>query len=462
MLSSTVSERTSQRQRTQYAFFLSCVAALGGFLFGYDLVIISGAQIFLKQQFALSPGQFGFAVSSAILGCIAGPSLGAWLCDKIGRKTTLLAAGILFVVGALGTTFAANIAMFNTFRIGGGVGVGLASLAAPMYIAELAPADWRGRLGLMYQFAVVSGAFSATIVSYFLARYVAPELSWRLMFASFLAPVSVFIILLLQVPEAPRWLAEKGRIEEALQILSRVNREDQSRKELDEIRKSLADETGSVAELFEPGMRRALLVGVALALFNNWTGWTGLAYYLPFLFQQCGYPRAAAAIGVNVIIMGGSLILTAISIWLVDRVGRRPIWLITSLAMFFCLLAAGLVFQSHLQGPIAVAVIFLCAAPHSIGLGPLPWLMMSELYPTRIRARAVSITTTCLWIAGFTAPLAFPTIENTSKRVLGSGAGVFWFYSAVCVLSFLWALKFLPETKGRSLEEIADSWRINA
>jgi SP family arabinose:H+ symporter-like MFS transporter len=329
-----------------------------------------------------------------------------------------------------------------------------------MYIAEIAPARWRGRLGLMYQFALVSGAVSATIVSYLLAKYVRPELSWRLMFASFLVPVSVFMILLLQVPQAPRWLAEKGRIEEALQILTRINGEDESRKELDEIRKSLADETGAFAELFEPGMRRALFVGMALALFNNWTGWTGLVFYLPFLFQQSGYPQAATAIGVNVLIMVGSAILTAISIWLVDRVGRRPIWLVTSVAMFFCLLAAGFVFQSHIEGPIAVGVIFLCAAPHAIGLGPLPWLMMSELYPTRIRARAVSITTTFLWIAGFTAPFAFPIIQAASKRILGSGAGVFWFYSAVCVLSFLWALKFLPETKGRSLEEIADSWRI--
>jgi SP family arabinose:H+ symporter-like MFS transporter len=460
VLSSKLSERTSVRSRAQYAFFVSCVAALGGFLFGYDLVIISGAQIFLKQQFALSPRQFGFAVSSAILGCIAGPSLGAWLCDKIGRKTTLMAAGMLFVIGAVGTAFGASIAMFNVFRIVGGVGVGLGSLAAPMYIAEVAPARWRGRLGLMYQFAVVSGAASATIVSYFLAKYVRPELSWRLMFASFLAPVSVFMILLLKVPQAPRWLAEKGRIEEAFQILARINGEDQAKKELEEIRNSIAGETGTFTELFEPGMRRALFVGIALALFNNWTGWTGLAYYLPLLFQQSGYPKAATAIGVNVLIWGGMLILTAISIWLVDRVGRRPIWLVTSVAMFFCLVAAGFLFQSHIKGPIAVGVIFLCAAPHAVGLGPLPWLMMSELYPTRIRARAVSITTTFLWIAGFTAPFAFPIIEAASKRALGTAAGVFWFYSVVCVLSFLWAFKFLPETKGRSLEEIADSWRL--
>jgi SP family arabinose:H+ symporter-like MFS transporter len=435
------------------------VAALGGFLFGYDLVIISGAQIFLRQQFALSPGQFGFAVSSASLGCIAGPSLGAWLCDKIGRKATLMVAGMLFVIGALGSAIATNIAMFNVFRVVGGIGVGLASLAAPVYIAEVAPAHWRGRLGLMYQFAVMSGAVSATIVSYFLAEYVRPELSWRLMFASFLVPVLFFMILLFKVPQAPRWLAEKGRIDEAFQILVRTHGEYQAKIELDAIRVSLAGESGTFAELFEPGMRKALFVGVALALFNNWTGWTGIAYYLPSLFQLSGYPQAASAIGVNVLIMCGLVVLTVISIGLVDRVGRRPMWLGGSVAMFFCLVAAGFVFQSHVQGPIAVAVIFACGAPHAIALGPLPWLMMSELYPTRIRARAVSITTTFLWIAGFTAPFAFPIIEVVSRRVLGTGAGVFWGYSVVCIMSFLWGFKYLPETKGRSLEEIADSWK---
>jgi len=156
----------------------------------------------------------------------------------------------------------------------------------------------------------------------------------------------------------------------------------------------------------------------------------------------------------------GSLMLTVLSVWLVDRAGRRPLWLITSAAMVFCLTGAGLVFQHHLTGPIAVAAIFLCAAPHSVGLGPLPWLMMSELYPTRIRARAVSITTTFLWIAGFTGPFFFPMIESSSKKVFGSAAGVFWFYAIVSVLAFLWGIRFLPETKGRTLEEIAASWEV--
>jgi sugar porter (SP) family MFS transporter len=453
-----VAAGSTSRANTGYAIFISLVAAMSGLLFGYDLVIISGTQIFLKNHFSLSPGQLGFAVSSALLGCIAGPSLGAWLCDRKGRKTTLVIAGCLFAAGAVGTALASSITTFNLFRIGGGIGVGVSSLAAPLYIAEVAPKRWRGRLGFMYQLTITIGALAATLVAYFLARYVAPDLCWRLMLASVLIPVAGFMILLVRLPQAPRWLAESGRYAEALSILSRIDGEEEAVKEMEEIRNSLAEETGTLGELLQPGIRMALFVGIVLALFNNWTGWTGVSYYLPMLFQQSGYPEASAAIGADVFVWAGMVILTAVSGSLVDRFGRRPIWLAASVSMVICLVSAGWLFQLHVRGAWSIFAIFLCAAPHSMGFGPLPWLMMSELFPTRIRARAVSITTTCLWIAGFTSPFAFPVIEAASRRLLGTVAGVFWFYAVVCVVSFVWALKFLPETKGRSLEDIARSW----
>ena len=443
---------------TRYAFFISFVAAIGGFLFGYDLVIISGVQLFLRQQFVLTPAQFGFATSSAILGCIIGPSLGAWLCDRIGRKGTLMLSGVLFLTGAIGAGLAPSILIFNIFRITGGVGVGLSSLASPMYIAEIGPARQRGKLGIMYQLAITVGAVSATIAAYFLAKYVPSTISWRLMLSSVAVPVVLFMVLLVRVPQSPRWLAEEGQFDEAFSILAKIDGEEFARAEMKEIRESLNAKSGAWAELFEPGMRHALLIGIALALFNNWTGWSGIAYYLPSLFQQAGYPQASSAIGVNVLVMAGNFLLTFVSILLVDRSGRRPIWIITSGAMVVCLITAGMVFQSQMTGAIVVAAVFLCAIPHAIGLGPLPWLMMSELYPTRLRARAVSISTTFLWIAGFTAPFAFPIIEAASKRQFGSAAGVFWFYALISLLAFIWGRKYLPETKGRTLEEIAESW----
>ena len=310
----------------------------------------------------------------------------------------------------------------------------------------------------MYQLAITVGAVSATIASYFLAKYLPPNISWRLMLASVAVPVVLFMALLVRIPQSPRWLAEKGRFEEAHAILARIDGEEFARAEMKAIRESLEAESGTFGEVFEPGMRRALLTGIALAMFNNWTGWSGIAYYLPSLFQQAGYARASSAIGVNVLVMAGNFLLTFVSIWLVDRSGRRPIWIATSAAMVLCLSVTGLVFQLKVTGAIVVAVVFMCAIPHAIGLGPLPWLMMSELYPTRIRARAVSISTTFLWIAGFTGPLAFPMIEAASKRQFGSAAGVFWFYAIISLLAFGWGWKYLPETKGRTLEEIGESW----
>jgi len=442
-----------------YAFFLAFAAATGGFLFGYDLDIIAGAAIFIRAHFALSPAQFGFAVSSAILGCIVGPSFGAWLCDWTGRKSTLVISGVLFGIGAIGAALAGTISIFNLFRIVGGLGVGLSSLAAPLYIAEIAPARLRGRLGIMYQLAIALGSLAAAIVSYLLASYVSSSVSWRWMFASMMVPVVVFVLLLLKVPQDPRWLAARQRFDEAFQTLVRIDGVKHARKELEEIKASLSEETGTLGELFQPEMLKALSTGVVLALFNNWTGWTSIGYYVPTLLQQTGYSRPSDAIGQNAVVVGGIVFLTLISMSQVDRVGRRPLWLVTSAAMVFCLGAAGLIFQLNIKGPVVVATIFLCAVPHAIGLGPLPWLMMSELYPTRIRARAVSISTSFLWIAGFTGPFAFPTLEAASRRVMGTIAGVFWFYAAICVISFFWGRKLLPETKGRSLEEIARSWK---
>ena len=438
-----------------YAFFVAFVAAIAGFLFGYDLVIISGAAIFIKAHFALSPAQFGFAVNSAILGCIAGPFLGGWSCDRIG---TLMLSGILFAVGAIGSALAGTIGIFNLFRFVGGIGVGVSSLAAPMYISEIAPARQRGKMGIMYQLAITIGCMSAALVSYLMARFMSPDVSWRWMFASVVFPVIVFALLLLKVPQGPRWLAVRQRYDEAYECLVKLDGVEHAKKELEEIKTSLSGETGTWGELFQPGLRLALFTGVMLAIFNNFTGWSAIGYYVPTLLQQAGYTRASDAIGMNVFVEAGTVFLTLIAIFLVDRAGRRPLWLVTSAAMIFCLGIAGLVFQLHITGPIVVATIFLCAIPHAIGLGPLPWLMMSELYPTRIRARAVSISTTFIWVAGFTSPFTFPIIQVASRKLIGSTAGVFWFYACVCVVSFFWGRKFLPETKGRSLEEIASSW----
>ena len=442
-----------------YPFLICLVAAVGGFLFGYDLVIISGAQIFLREQFNLNDAQFGFATTSAILGCIAGPFLGAWMCDKFGRKRTLIFSSLLFGINAIGTALPNDIVTFNVFRIVGGVGVGLCSIASPMYIAEIAPARIRGGLGIMYQLAIAVGCLAAAIVAYFLARYLPAAVSWRWMFGSEMAPIIGFVAFLLMVPESPRWLAEKDRFEEARRILAKVEGDDFAEKEIAGIKASLHEETGGFKELLQPGMKWALLVGLLLALFNNLTGWSAMGYYLPTLFQKGGFPNTADAIFQFLIVNIFAVVLTLLSILLVDRFGRRPLWLFGSAAMAISLTLTGIAFQMNITGVPLLLLIFLCAAPHAVALGPLPWLMMSEIYPTRLRAKAVAVTTTVLWTAGFAGPYVFPIISGYSERTIGSGGGAFWVYAVICVLAFIFGLKILPETKGRTLEDIAASWK---
>jgi SP family arabinose:H+ symporter-like MFS transporter len=442
-----------------YPFLISFVAAVGGFLFGYDLVIIGGANPFLRDQFNLGGAALGLVTASAQLGCIAGPFLGAWFCDRIGRRNTLIFSAILFGISAVMTAIPKEMVTFCIFRFVGGVGVGLCSIASPMYIAEVAPARMRGRLGLMYQMAIVVGVFTSGIVAYFLARYLVATLSWRWMFASEMIPIIVFVTLLLLVPQSPRWLAEKNRFEEALKVLSRIQGAARAQEEMAEIKESLDEETGSFSELLDPGLKMALVIGICLALFNNLTGWTAMSFYIPILFQKGGHPEIADSILQFIIVTAWAGILTLVSIYLVDLWGRRPLWVAGSASMVVALILAGVVFQFNLTGTIVLLVIFLCAAPHAMALGPLPWLMMSELYPTRIRAKALSVTTTLLWVAAFVGTYAFPVFCEYSEKKIGSVGGAFWVFAVICVLSFVYGLKWLPETKGKTLEQIAKSWK---
>ena len=442
-----------------YAFLITLVAALGGFLFGYDLVIISGAQLFLRSEFALSPAEFGFATSSAMLGCIAGPFLGAWLCDRLGRRGTLFITGVLFAVGTIGTALPRDITTFNIFRIVGGLGVGLSSIAAPMYIAEVAPAKSRGRLGFMYQLSILAGCLASVLVSYFLAKYVAEHLSWRWMFGSTMVPVVGLIFCLCFVPESPRWLVDMNRSGEALAVLARINGTEKAELELEEISQAVSEEPGGFSELLQPGFRMALLVGIGLAVFNQWTGLSGIGPYLPTIFQMAGFESKSDAIFQMLIVHIIQGVFTLLAIALVDRIGRRPLWLIASASMFFSLLITALIFQCNVTGGAVIIVIALVSVPHALGLGPLPWLMMSEIQPTRIRAKAVAISTTFLWLAGFVATLLFPIIEETSQKLIGSIAGVFLLYAGICVLAFIFGALWLPETKNKTLEEITTFWK---
>ncbi|MSU61092.1 MAG: MFS transporter [Pedosphaera sp.] len=445
----------SEHQTTSYAFRIAIVAALGGFLFGYDISIISGALIFLKSEFNLDPYQQGFAVSSAAIGCIVGPLVAVALSDAIGRRRTLVVAAVLLGISAIGTALPRDMLQFNLFRIVGGVGVGLASVVSPMYIAEMAPARLRGRLVSVNQLAIVTGLFIAIVVSYALSF----SGSWRWMFASTALPAVCWMAWLTVLPESPRWLAARGREPEALALLAKSEGPAQAETALREIKESIAEETGGLAELFQPGMRLALLVAVMLAILQQMTGVSILLVYAPTIFKSAGFTATSDAIWQAIPLNVWNIACTAVAFWLVDRLGRRPLLLIGTTGMAVGLIIMGLCFQFHWSGYPVVAVMFLCVGAYVSSLAPLTWLIMSEIFPTRIRGRAMSIAGVALWLSFFIGSQTFPPLISFFEGKFGSPAGVFWLFAAVCVFAFGFCWRLVPETKGRTLEAIAASWK---
>lgn len=437
-----------------YVYLVSAIAALAGFLFGYDLSIVSGAVIFLKDYFHLSAFQLGFAVSSASIGCILGPVLGGPLSDRIGRKRALYLTGVIFGVGVVGTVFPKSISEFNVYRIVGGVGVGLGSVLAPMYIAEIAPATMRGRLVTINQLAIVTGSLSSIVVSYFLSF----TASWRAMFATECIPIALLLIGLTFVPESPRWLIKGGRVTEAQCVLEKYEDPKSAEEECLRIASSIRLETGGIKELFHRGTRVALLIAVVLAVFQQITGVSPITFYMPIVFQRAGFANASSAIGASIIVNIWNLICTVLAFWLIDRAGRRPLFLLGTAGMATGLFLLGSLFHVRSTGIPVVLVMILCIGFYAISLAPLTWLTISEVFPTRVRGTGMAIAAVSLWAATYGAAQAFPLLGGHFERTSGTPAGVFWIFGVVCVGAFFFCWRVVPETKGRTLEEIARWW----
>ncbi|MEO7297514.1 MAG: sugar porter family MFS transporter [Verrucomicrobiota bacterium] len=439
---------------TGYVFRLAIVAALGGFLFGYDISIISGAVIFLQKEFHLTELQIGFAVSSAAIGCIIGPLVAVALSDFLGRKKTLVIAAVLLGLSAVATALPRTMTEFYLGRLIGGIGVGLASIVCPMYIAEMAPARLRGRLVSVNQIAIVTGLFMAVVVSYALSF----GGHWRWMFASGIVPVICWLATLTILPESPRWLVAKKREDEALRLLKLSEGDEQAQKSLIEIKESLTEESGGWAEVFQPGMRMALLVAVVLAILQQMTGVSILLVYAPTIFQNAGFTASDAiwqAIPLNI----WNIACTCLAFWLVDRIGRKPLLMAGSALMALGLFLMGLCFQFGWSGYWVVIVMFLCVGAFVSSLAPLAWLVMSEIFPTRVRGKAMSVAGVALWISFFAGSQFFPALNGYFKNKYGSPALVFWIFAAVCVFSLVFCWRVVPETKGRTLEDISASWK---
>jgi len=450
------------RGSTGYVMLVCLVAALGGLLFGYDTGVINGAIGPLVARFSLNATWKGWATGCALLGCALGAAGAGPLSDRFGRKKVLILAAVLFLISAVGTAVPRSIVTFILYRIIGGIGVGAASISSPMYIAEISPARIRGRMVSVNQFAIVMGFLVVYFVNYFIAmqgdetwNY---QVGWRWMFGSESLPAVLLLVLLFFVPESPRWLAKQRRYDEALGILARVDGADYASRELAEIKEAISLETGSIRQLFHPRMRIVLVIGVVLAVLQQVTGINVFLYFGTEIFKQMG-SRTNAALLQNIVVGAVNLSFTVVAIWTVDRLGRKPLMLIGAAGMgvsLFAMGAAAYVGRTEVWLLLFILGYIACFA---LSVGPVTWVILSEIFPTRIRGRAMAISTVCLWVANYIVSQTFPMMDENPWLVRHFHHALpFWVYAAFCVvlLAFMW--RFVPETKGKTLEEIEKHW----
>jgi MFS transporter, SP family, xylose:H+ symportor len=448
---------------SSYVFLLSMIAALGGLLFGYDTAVISGAIGFLRAHFNLGPAETGFAASSALIGCIGGAAIAGGFSDRFGRKRALILAAILFTVSAVWSAIPNTLMEFNLARIMGGVGVGMASLLSPLYIAEIAPAAVRGRLVSYNQFAIVSGILIVYFVNYFIAGLGNEEWNiaqgWRWMFGSEALPAIFFLGFLLVIPESPRWLVKQGDPQRALGVLTKLSGSHQAAEELKSIQEAIATEGSTTSELLKPGMRRALIIGIVLAVLQQITGINVFMYYAPEIFKQLGAGTDVALLQ-TVVVGAFNVVFTIVAIRKVDRLGRKPLLIIGAAGMGLCLSGLGLAAYFATTAIWVLLFVVGYIACFALSLGPVVWVVLSEIYPTRIRGRAMGIATLLLWSANFLVSQTFPIINEHPWLVnTFHHAFPFWLYAIFCAVTIAVVALLVPETKGKSLEEIERLWR---
>ncbi|AJR04511.1 sugar porter family MFS transporter [Siansivirga zeaxanthinifaciens] len=450
---------------TKYIYMISMVSAMGGLLFGYDWVVIGGAKPFYEQFFHISnnPSMQGWAMSSALLGCLVGAAMSGMLSDKYGRKLLLIISAFLFTLSAVGTGATSNFSIFIVYRIIGGIGIGLASNLSPMYIAEIAPANMRGRLVSLNQLTIVIGILAAQLVNWQLAEAVPEGFSseeilnswngqtgWRYMFWAETIPAMFFFILMFLVPESPRWLAKNGTRSSVEGILTKIGGRDYASNEYENIIKSLNTDTNKVAVsmLNERKIRPILVLGVVLAVFQQWCGINVIFNYAEEIFKAAGF--GVSDILFNIVITGAiNLIFTFVAIYTVDKLGRRKLMLFGSLGLSIIYLLVGGAYYYNISGTILLILVLLAIATYAMSLAPIVWVIISEIFPNKIRGMAMAIATLALWSACFVLTYTFPLLNST----LGA-AGTFWLYGAICFFGWVFVFRKLPETKGKSLEEI--------
>jgi SP family galactose:H+ symporter-like MFS transporter len=445
------SNGTSRQNR--FIRVVVAVAALGGLLFGYDTGVISGAILFIKTSFNLSSTLQEIVVSSVLIGAVVGAVIGGGLADRLGRRKMIIVSAIIFTLGAIGTALTPSVGFLIAGRIVVGVAIGIASFIAPMYISELAPAKIRGSLVAVNQLAVTIGIVVAYLIDY---GFSAIE-GWRYMFGLAAVPSLVLVIAMGRLPDSPRWLISQDRINEAKGVLKRIRQASQIDGEVKDIQTSLEKQTGGVTQLFHPLLRMAFIVGIGLAIFQQLTGINTVIYYAPTIFEFAGFKTAGFSIlataSVGVVNVG----FTVLAIRLMDRVGRRPLLLIGIAGQVLALIVLGIAFYLHqlasIVGYIAIGSLAVYVGSFAIGLGPVFWLMISEIYPLKVRGSAMSIATVANWGFNLIVALTFLTLVGALGR-----PETFWLYAVIGVAAWVFILRLVPETKGKTLEEIEAHW----
>jgi sugar porter (SP) family MFS transporter len=449
--------------RRSYLFLVVSVATIGGFLFGFDMMIFVGAELFLEQHFSLTKLQLGNAGASVVIGALVGTLIAAMISDAIGRKKTMLLAGLLFFVSSIGTALPETIGQFSAFRMLAGLGIGIAMVISPVYLAEIAPRGIRGRLVTFNQIIIVSGSIIAMLVGFFLAKYISDSnVNWRWMFASATVPTAALLIGILFIPESPRYLVQSGHLDEASRVLTEINGQAQAGIELREIETAinLEKEQSSVSyrELMHPGVRKAMIIAVGLAALQQFSGGAPLTMYAPLIFEKAGFPVAHQAIGVTALLQSANLCVVFLVLYLVDRVGRRPLLLVGLFLMALGHLLLAYCFARKLEG-IPVAIILTATTCMSnLSISPLAWVILAEIFPTRIRGRAMGVATFVLYLCMYVMSLAFPWMKDAFETRFGSPAGIFLFFAMVCFAGTAFVFAMVPETRGKSLEDIAAGW----
>ena len=439
------------RGSTAYVYVVSGVAAVGGLLFGFDTAIISGAIEHVRAEFRLDALQAGWATTSLLVGCMLGAAAGGTISDRFGRKIVLLMAAGCYILSAICAGLPRTFTELVMARFVGGLAVGISSMIAPMYIAEIAPARIRGTLVTLQQMAIVTGVLLANVTSGLLVNI--GENNWRWMFASAAVPSLLLLIALFAVPESPRWLAKRGLYERAMAILARVGGTRHAQAEMEEIKASLAGESGSVSELLAPAVRPALLIGTVLAILGQLSGINTVIYYAPSIFLKAGFPEASSATWAAVLVGITNFVSTVASLVVIDKVGRRPLLLIGTAGMTISMALAGTCMTSAgVSMVIKIGIILLYIASFALGVGGVVWVVLSEIFPTKIRGLATSVAVFAVWGSCSLVSFTFLwLLEQFNERV-------FLIYSVLSLAMFLFVFWLLPETKGRSLEDIERMW----